>query len=116
MLKKLFVRRKGMSPDEMQHLEARLQAALQPVEPSPEFVAGVQARLMRALARQEASTPSSAYVFGGLWRALTRYGSAVATLTGLRAWRGILLAVVFVLGGWQRSRKSLETGRVSSAA
>ncbi len=116
MMPKFFLRRKLASESEMQALEAKLQAALQPVEPSPEFVRGVRARLMRSFARRTGASPSSVSVFGGLWRAVTRYGSAIAALTGLRAWRGVLVALVFVLGGGQRTRETLQTEHISSAA
>ncbi len=80
-------------------LEAYLDEILQPVVPRPEFVEGLKTRL---LATYE---PQPVVALPALATAARRYGVAVMALTGLRAWRGLLGVVVFVLGGLQRSHK-----------
>ncbi len=94
MLKKLFSRR-AVSEDEMLHLEARLQAALVPVPPRPEYIAETRRRLMASRRRQQAAEEA---VPAGLWRALARYGSAMAALTGLRLWSILLTLAMLALG------------------
>ena len=94
MLKKIFSRR-AISEDEIQQLEARLQAVLEPITPRPEYVAETRRRLT---ARQQQEAAAQAAVPAGLWRALARYGSAMAALTGLRLWSILLTLAMLALG------------------
>lgn len=80
-------------------LESYLDEVLQPVMPRPEFVEDLKTRLLTAY------EPQPVVALPALATAARRYGVAVMALTGLRAWRGLLGVLVFVLGGLQRSHK-----------
>ncbi|GAB4532186.1 MAG: hypothetical protein Fur0018_20660 [Anaerolineales bacterium] len=111
MFDKFFSRHKNIP--QARSIEKSLAVALTPVTPRPAFVQDVKVRLLTAYRDTQ---PPAVSPLPGLWGAARRYGRALMALTGLRAWRTLLTAAVFMLGGSQRSAKRLQTKQVGGAA